>query len=153
MSKFAGLDRALAMYSTMELSVHQDHQTVTSDLPEPDPEWRFVDAAGHGHFRSDDGYPTLEWVTLPCTMGHDDCDAEGSYRCLLCDEEIRPATRRVSPVTIPGIKTFTLKIHDANGGHSTYVFDEEQWQKAEAAATAAIKETLKDCITEHVSYR
>lgn len=78
-----------------KVEVDQEMITLPPDpRPVPDESWRFMDAARHGHFWRGGSYPTLEWVQLPCTMGHDDdCDSEGFYRCPHCDEAISPGMK------------------------------------------------------------
>ncbi len=81
------------------ITAEQEMIPISMSGPVADTSWQHLDAAGHGHFWQD-GYPTLEWVRVPCTMGHDhDCDAEGYYRCPNCGEVIIPGT--VSPDLIP----------------------------------------------------
>ena len=82
------------------LSVENDVSTAWTDLPEPDPRWTFVDAAGHFHARDAEG----ELPTLVSKAEHVDCDGscggqcrgEGftsvRWHCPLCGEEVVPGT-------------------------------------------------------------
>lgn len=97
----ATIDGVSAIRAT--LSVHQETVDVSTNLPQPDPRWTFVDEAGHFHARSADG--TLP--TLNDRVEHRDCDGacggvcEGDgydvtvYLCRICGV-------RVSPGTVPG---------------------------------------------------
>lgn len=92
------------------LSMDVKSQVVQS-ISEPDPTWQYVDLAGHGHFYSASGerYPTLRWVSEPCTMGHgDDCDGEGHHECRACGEHIVPGSRMGTPQEIETGRTYTL---------------------------------------------
>lgn len=62
-----------------------------------DPQWTFVDKAGHFHAVTGAGkFPTLEAYTktLPCPGGCDDPDCEGvteaRYRCRICRKRVKP---------------------------------------------------------------
>ena len=63
-----------------------------------DPKWKTTDSNGHRHKakvtkKGNVKYPTLQWVTVPCSMGHgDDCTSEGYCVCRECREVIHPAT-------------------------------------------------------------
>lgn len=136
-----------------ELTVENDGQWVHTDMPGPDPDWRFVDAQGHGHFYKDkDGaYPTLTWVSVPCTMGHgDDCDAEGWYECRLCAERIQPGTKAQPPAWVSGVITYRLRVADG-GRWTSYVFGGQQWDAVQVAVRQAVSATLGDFVDE-VSY-
>ena len=84
-----------------------------SFLPEPDPDWTFIDAAGHAHY-SDDGYPTLErvvvdtWWCADCHEHHDD----EAMACRVCGERIRPGTLAPSPFSrrMPGTETWAVEV-------------------------------------------
>lgn len=82
------------------LSVENESDTAWTDLPEPDPRWTFVDAAGHFHARdAEGGLPTLEIVSE-----HVDCDGScggqcrgegytvGRAFCRICREEVVPGS-------------------------------------------------------------
>lgn len=82
------------------LSIKNDVDTAWTELPEPDPRWTFVDAAGHFHARDATG----ELLTLKAVPEHVDCDGscggqcrgEGysavRWHCVICQEEIVPGT-------------------------------------------------------------
>lgn len=72
------------------LIVENNPLEVTSNLPRPDPNWRFVDANGHAHT-----IESLVWVddeTYWCEDCEDD-HAEGHWECPRCHEHITPGTR------------------------------------------------------------
>lgn len=80
-----------------ELTFEQDGQWVTSDLPQPDPNWRATDSHGHEHHYADgsDRYPTLTTVVGE-PYWCDDCRDEHQdswYECRQCGEKITPGTR------------------------------------------------------------
>lgn len=132
------------------LAVDQPVEVVESNMPEPDPEWRFVDSHGHGHFYDPKAktWPTLEWVILPCTMGHgDDCEAEGFYRCPLCNEQISPGTRPPRPVTIRGPVTYRLTVTKGES-ITSYAFGPEQFNELTEAIGSAVEEKLADYVTD-----
>lgn len=86
-----------------------------------DPQWTFVDKAGHFHAITRDGkFPTLEAYTktLPCPGGCGDSGCEGTievrYRCRICGKRIRPG-RIVDQVggmqrSMPGRTSWTVRI-------------------------------------------
>lgn len=123
------------------LEVDRPGEFVHTNMPEADPAWTFVDSEGHGHFWKNKGYPTLRWISEPCTMGHDDCDAEGHYECAVCGEEIQPGSRTAQPIWIPGFVTYTLTTND-NVMERTWRFGEDQWTALNDAVRQAIDETL-----------
>jgi hypothetical protein len=140
-----------ALWPGIELSVDRGGEMVHSGIPEADPDWRFVDPNGHGHFRQGNKYPTLRWVALPCSMGHgDECTSEGYYECTICSKVIHPGTRTPEPRWIPGVTTFTLKCVD-DDGTTTYVFGETQWAELREAMRATVASTLTPYMTEIAS--
>lgn len=71
---------------------------LTSLGPEPDPGWRFTDAAGHEHYRGERGWPTLGWV-IDERYWCPDCEDEhedGHWACSICGEWISPGMRPAS---------------------------------------------------------
>ena len=92
---------------TMALEMERDMIDMTCPI-EPDPNWAFIDAAGHFHARSKKGtLPTLEmkreYVSCPdsaegCCDGYDDTWLE----CVLCHEKIVPGTRPGQRSSISG---------------------------------------------------
>ena len=78
---------------------------------EPDPDWRYTDAAGHDHYRENKAWPTLVWKPEiywchDCQDEHDD----GHRECSICGEEIEPGTRPVPPHSgyIRGLERYYL---------------------------------------------
>ncbi len=101
----------------------QDMIPVRSNLPRADERWTFIDDAGHGHFYGK-GYPTLFWVSQPCSMGHgSDCTSEGYWECPHCHEEITPGT--LPPLDVEYIAgPRSARVEYANGREQrTYVVD------------------------------
>lgn len=58
----------------------------------PDEGWRFIDAAGHGHFCKSGKWPTLklDTSTVYCDE-HDDDEEISRLLCPHCGEEVRPS--------------------------------------------------------------
>lgn len=60
--------------------------------PQPDKNWKFIDAAGHGHFWKD-GYPTLKVVEFDCyCTAVEDEHTDTRLECPHCGEVIKPGT-------------------------------------------------------------
>lgn len=138
------------LWPGMQLEITQDNEVVRSETPEPHPSWKFVDGAGHGHFygETERRYPTLEWVVLPCTMGHGpECTAEGYYRCPLCHERISPRVRTPVPVVIPGPARYRLTYVTARV-QTVYEFGHDRFQELQVAVLKAVQEELASCIRE-----
>ena len=90
------------------LRVEVDRIDVSSWGPERDPNWRHIDAAGHGHFY-DNGYPTLHEVTETATDPDDGDEYQVHIRweCPHCGEHIVPATwSSMGNSTVPGVKRY-----------------------------------------------
>ena len=107
-----------------KLTYERDYVTVSSLYPEPDPDWTFVDAAGHRH---DGSGETLEWVFTRTYWCEECCDEheEGEWRCLECGEVLVPGTRTAQDRQLPGLARLTLEAEwsDAAGWvcHGTWV--------------------------------
>lgn len=126
-----------------EVEIDRPGEFAHTDMPAADERWTYVDQEGHGHFWKDKGYPTLVWRPEPCTMGHDDCDAEGQYECRICGEEIRPGTRRADPIWIAGPVSITLRVRDTSTVR-TYRLSEDQWAALQGVVADAVQSTLRD---------
>lgn len=102
----------------MEFRTEVDAIDVTSNVPEADPKWRFVDSHGHEHrwenYEIKGGLwvegaelPTLRWVTDETWVDEDNYEREeGHYECRECGDEVKPG-RRMPPAirrTIPGMR-------------------------------------------------
>ena len=90
------------------LRVEVDRIDATTWGPERDPQWRFVDGAGHGHFY-DKGYPTLHEVTetMVDPDAGDEWQAHVRWECPHCGEEIRPGRiQSMERTTVPGMKRY-----------------------------------------------
>lgn len=98
------------------VEISREAINVETSMPpmERDPDWRFVDAAGHVHT-----YRPRRWkwvVTGYCRCSICCCEVEpwewGEYRCTVCEEVVSPGMRPVKdPVMyIPGLWNGTLKI-------------------------------------------
>lgn len=98
-----------------EIEFEITHEEIRSELPEWDPNWRYVDRAGHGHFGSSEAgkpLPTLVW-TITRTYWCEDCGDEhdeGEWRCPHCEEAITPGTRPFTPRLIETGRTFTARL-------------------------------------------
>ncbi len=125
-----------------ELKIDQQSELVWTDLPAADERWTFVDQQGHGHFWKD-GYPTLTWVSEPCTMGHDDCDAEGHYECKACSEAIRPGTRQADPIRVNGMRSIELTVTEPNRTRR-YALTDDLWSALDEAVRQAVDALLPD---------
>lgn len=148
--KNGAMNETTAMWPGFELNIARDVQFVEPGGNELNPEWKHVDCNGHGHFVSldkDDRLPTLVWISEPCTMGHDDCDAEGHYECRTCGEEIRPGTRPAAPLRIEGPTVYTLTVHQP-GLRTTYRFGQQEWDALQDAIASDVRSTLADFLVE-----
>lgn len=130
----------------VEVTVENTDELVHPGGSELNPEWKYVDQQGHGHFVVDtkdrDGrLPTLTWVSEPCTYGHDDCDAEGHYECATCGEEVQPGTRDARPFLVRGARTYTLTTLD-DGRRTTYRFGQDGWDALQDAIAEAVRASL-----------
>lgn len=132
----------------VELSYEQTGEMVDPgpNVRVRDPEWRAVDSNGHGHFAQTKGhlieYPTLEWMSVPCAMGHgDDCDAEGDWHCAICGEVVEPNTNAAKPEWINGPRRYRLVLHGATDT-TTYDFGPDKMGELEAAFGSAVREVL-----------
>lgn len=98
----------LQVASGPTLRIERESIDVSSWGQERDPNWRYVDAAGHGHFY-DKGYPTLSEVT-ETMVDPDDGDewqAHVRWECPHCGEVIKPASRpSMGDSTVPGMKRY-----------------------------------------------
>lgn len=96
------LDRALeALYPGLRIEGRHEPPSVSMDLGmEPDPDWRYIDQAGHLHAYVDYGdkirpaLPTLVWVID--SPGDDEFPETGHYECKVCRKE---AAKRKAPDT------------------------------------------------------
>lgn len=81
---------------------------------ELDPEWTYIDQAGHGHFRSrlsvGLSYPTLKSIMVPdIDEGGEDIEVFDHYECPHCEEVIEPSMRYTGGVArIPGAKRYFI---------------------------------------------
>lgn len=107
------------------VAMEQEMIDVTS-ATEPDPTWTYVDRKGHFHAYTEDKdashYPTLKTshVHIECSLGGLDgkcedsggCDGywDGSLVCVICEQEITPATKASSERHyVPGMKSWTVE--------------------------------------------
>ena len=72
-----------------------------------DPDWEFVDRAGHTHWRFDARFPTLVWVVDDVHYHDGDECADGHLACSLCFEPIEPGRVPASSF-IPGLVSYYL---------------------------------------------
>lgn len=148
MSNHNLLGMGSTLFGFVDFSMEQEHELVEVGGSEPNPDWRHIDPAGHGHFYTDGGYPTLEWVSRPCTQGHgDECIGEGEYRCRTCAVRVVPAMRPAKPVVIEGPKRYRLThVHD--GTRYSYAFGADRLAALHKAIAKATLETLCDFTTQ-----
>ncbi|MFF8299618.1 hypothetical protein ACF07M_30220 [Streptomyces globisporus] len=85
------------------LEFNQDVEWITSDLPEPDPNWRGTDSNGHEHHAVEESdrvvYPTLTLVAGE-PYWCQDCQDEHTdtwWECSVCGEKVTPGTRASTP--------------------------------------------------------
>lgn len=109
-----------SMKSRYSLSVNQDFELIYSMAPRPNPNWRYVDKAGHEHYYDEKSgqYPTLQLIIDEAR----ECDCEfcwhedepyeyivaSHYECPLCKEVVVPSETTL-PFQIPGPRTGTLR--------------------------------------------
>lgn len=93
------------------IEVTQDWLDVSS-MFEPDPNWRYIDAKGHGHYYHSDKtpYPTLKWRKNMVTDEDGEKWDAGWYQCPRCRERIKPGIRSGEGRKIPGLRHITLII-------------------------------------------
>lgn len=129
------------------VEIHATARTVEmAPHNEPDPSWRFVDEAGHGHFygTEKDPYPTLAYSHHhDCSYSdHDeDCAGTGYYACSQCGEEIVPGTRyNYGGPEVVGCD-YTIS-HRSGSATSTYVLTEKEYEAAMKATSTAASEAF-----------
>jgi hypothetical protein len=106
-----------------QVTVETERIDITSGLTtyKPDPQWTFVDKAGHWHaFTADGKHPTMERYVkmLPCPGGCNDPTCEGQpeerYRCLICGKRIRPnrvvASYAGERRSMPGLTSWSVRV-------------------------------------------
>jgi hypothetical protein len=93
---------------------------IPPSLSEPDPHWRFTDAAGHAHEPTMEDGRVRSYGTLVSVESEpywcEDCRDEHTdqhYECPLCGEVIRPGTRRGRATWLPGLKEVHATIYGA----------------------------------------
>lgn len=100
----------------------------------PDPDWRYVDKAGHGHFWKKTALPTLKWVVTGKTWIGDEYGGEeielGEFRCKLCDEVIEPGKKLKHPEPLMGPVNFRVTFSLTDGGTDAYLLNEEEYVEA-----------------------
>lgn len=114
-----------------ELNIEVEQIDVTT-MTEPDPNWTFIDAAGHFHaYTKDFALPTLKRVEMFVAVEPDTDDddepvageldefwdegeADYSYtelHCRICDENIVPGTRStMGRKSVPGRKSWSVDV-------------------------------------------
>ena len=117
-----------------EITRETEQIPVMSNLPTRDEQWRFIDAAGHGHFWQD-GYPTLKTVEVECYCSAvDEEHTVSHFECPHCGEVIEPGTKPPSPFpTYINGPTRVSLIHDDGRVRSEYLITSQ----ADAEALAA----------------
>jgi hypothetical protein len=74
------------------LRLEQDVDWITTNLPQPDPNWRYTDRQGHEHYRGKHDWPTLNWIVDETWWDEDlqEEDSTGHWACPICGEAIEP---------------------------------------------------------------
>lgn len=125
---------------SIRFGVTRDTEVLHSiDPTEPDPDWRFIDAAGHGHFHSN-GYPTLKEVTEPCfdADSGDQWDRHVRFECPHCGEVIVPGRRAAAPVYVHGPECYTIDGREVSPDEYA-----DQWSRAWHASIDAAAERFR----------
>ncbi len=107
-----------------------------------DERWRFIDAAGHGHFCQDGKWPTLRLVTenLWCEE-HGEDEATTHHVCPHCGEIIRPGMIDLSLLGRPRLGPISMTIrHSAQGVTRTFHLGDED---ARAVLSNPVDELLR----------
>lgn len=94
-----------------ELEFEDGGQWITSDFPEPDPNWKGADSNGHEHYYSEGPhrYPTLKQVAgdpywcVDCRDEHVDT----WFECPICGEQVVPGSRTARPVWVSTGSSYT----------------------------------------------
>lgn len=99
------------------LRIDTSEVDVTSWGREHDPAWRYLDAAGHGHFY-EPGYPTLREITqLVADEWGEEWQEHVRWECPHCGEHIVPGTRSsFGRSTIPGSKRYFVNENEVDRG-------------------------------------
>lgn len=129
------------------LRIVTDQIEVTSNLPRPDRNWRYTDAAGHEH-RYDDGYPTLVRVgegPYWCPDCHDEHE-DSHWECPICHEEISPALTGPPPGRefIPGMTEYFLDGEPISKERAESILAE--YQAAEQARKDAVRQAAVEAL-------
>lgn len=98
------------------LEIEQDRISVSTALPQPDPNWTYTDQAGHQHEYGTSGAVTNRYPTLVLREGEpywcSDCQDEHTdtwLECPLCSEKITPGTYiDTSPKYLPGLTSYLI---------------------------------------------
>lgn len=98
------------------LEIEQDRISVSTALPQPDPNWTYTDHAGHQHAYGTDGSVTDRYPTLALRKGKPywcaDCQDEHTdtwLECPRCGEKITPGTYiDTSPKYLPGLTSYLI---------------------------------------------
>jgi hypothetical protein len=119
---------------SVQITCTVDHTTPTVFDREPDPAWRHIDAAGHGHFAQPEGetvtYPTLEWAESGHT--YDDGDPVMERRCPQCGERVKPGMRQARSRPLSRRMKYELSIGRPEGAHlgeTVYELPSDRWKK------------------------
>jgi hypothetical protein len=101
--------------------VETDTVDITTDVPEPDPNWGTTDSHGHEHrwlITNVEGgiwhsgeLPTLRWVVDEEWIDEDNFEREeGHYECVRCGDTVEPGRKMPPPIrrTIPGMRHYFI---------------------------------------------
>lgn len=119
------------MTGYITVNVERDYETVWVS-EEPDPDWTFVDAAGHEHRWRGEAVPTVEHVVTGMEWSEDLQEFEEVFelRCRRCGEAVEPRWRtcqreesHYGPTRITG----TVTSGHPRFGHLTAAFADGRW--------------------------
>jgi hypothetical protein len=150
-------NHTMVPFPSIHIKVEQESETIelSPGSTEHDPDWTYVDKAGHGHFtrktpNAPDPFPTLRWVGTGCTMGHgEECDAEGYWECPQCDERIQPGLRAATPQIIRHRPRVEITAHHP-GKIVTYNITEKRWKELGGTLCDVIYRELQEYVTNVV---
>lgn len=147
----ARIASGLVSWPVVDMNRLIEYPTTLGGSYEPDPDWRYVDEQGHGHFTARDpvGFPTLNKVMVPCgTPDHDDCLILHHYECKLCGQEIVPAKRAclVPPIIGPTVYTIRFDVFTDEGARIDYTI--KAGEEAMAQISHAVRDSIKQVAEE-----
>ena len=120
-----------AAYRGLTIQFDQEEIPMQTMSPQmvPDPDWKYIDKKGHGHFWKGKDLPTLKWVVTGTQWVGDEYDSYeyevGEHRCRLCGEKVEPKKKASYPKPLLGPATYTLTIDG-----EAFVLSDQQYYDA-----------------------